>query len=95
MSLRRPALYKHATQPVDICKAHRFLKLGRLAGMGWWSPCRLLLYSYRRRRAAAVMRMWRPLEVGTRRVLLLRAADGVVFQVAGDVGKVVAREGHY
>jgi len=63
--------------------------------MGWWSPCRLLLYSYRRRRAVAVMRMWRPLEVGTRRVLLLRAADGVVFQVAGDVGKVVAREGHY
>jgi hypothetical protein len=63
--------------------------------MGWWSPCRLLLYSYRRRRAAAVMRMWRPLEVGTRRVLFLRAADGVVFQVAGDVDKVVAREGHY
>jgi len=41
------------------------------------------------------MRMWRPLEVGTRRVLFLRAADGAVFQVAGDVDKVVAREGHY
>jgi len=54
-----------------------------------------LLYSYRRRSAAAVMRMWRPLEVGTRRVLFLRAADGAVFQVAGDVDKVVAREGHY
>jgi hypothetical protein len=80
---------------MDICKAHRFLKLGWLAGMGWWSPCRLLLYSYRRRRAAAVMRMWQPLEAGRRAVLLLRGADGVVFQVAGAVAKTAAGEAHH
>jgi len=58
-------------------------------------PCRLLLYSYRRRRAAAVMRLWRPVEVGARRVLLLRGADGAVFQVAGTVAKTAAGEAHH
>jgi hypothetical protein len=63
--------------------------------MEWWAPCRILLYSYRRRRAAAVLRMWLDPGVGTRRVLLLRGSDGAVFQVAGDVAKAATGDGHY
>jgi hypothetical protein len=63
--------------------------------MDWWLPCKFLLYSYRRRRAVAVMRTWFPLEVGTRRVLLLRSGGGDVFQTVGDVTKAAAREGYY
>jgi hypothetical protein len=66
-----------------------------LMNMEWWAPCRVLLYSYRRKKAIAVMRTWSPLELGSRQVLLLRAADGAVFQVAGDVAKVTAKEGYY
>jgi len=63
--------------------------------MEWWAPCRILLHSYRRRKAIAVMRLWLDPGVGTRRVLLLRAADGAVFRVAGQVAKAAARDGYY
>jgi hypothetical protein len=41
------------------------------------------------------MRLWLNPGVGTRQVLLLRAADGAVFQVAGQVAKAAARDGYY
>jgi len=61
----------------------------------WWLPCRVLLYNYRRKKAVAALRLWFAPGVGTRQLLLLRGADGNVFQVIGDVGKVAAREGYY
>jgi hypothetical protein len=61
----------------------------------WWLPCKILLYSYRRRRAVAALRLWFDPGVGTRRVLLLRGENGNVFQVAGDVAKAAAKEGYY
>ncbi len=63
--------------------------------MDWWVPCRITLYSYRRRKAVAAVRTWLPLEPGLRAALLLRGADGAVFQVAGTVAKSAAGEGHY
>jgi hypothetical protein len=63
--------------------------------MDWWLPSRILLYNYRRRRAAVVMRLWLDPGIGTRRVLLLRGADGAVFRVVGNVAKAAAREGYY
>ena len=63
--------------------------------MDWWLPCRITLYSYRRKKAVAALRLWFDLGVGTRRVLLLRGENGDVFQVAGDVAKAAAKEGYY
>jgi hypothetical protein len=82
-------------QPVDKCKARRLLRPGRLSAVEWWLPCRILLRSYRRRKAAAVLRTWRPLETGARVALLLRNGDGAVFQVAGTAARSAAGEGHY
>jgi hypothetical protein len=59
-----------------------------------WLVCRVVLWA-RRRRAFAVVRTWQPLEVGRRVALLLRGADGAVFQVAGTVAKSAAGEGHH
>jgi hypothetical protein len=92
-------LYKYSMQPVDIYKecrnCGRFLRLGGLADVDWWLPCRIILRNYRRKRAIVTMRTWSPLELGSRQVLRLRAADGAVFQVAGDVAKAAAGDGHY
>jgi len=63
--------------------------------MDWWLVARVTLYAYRRRRAYAAVRTWTALEAGARRVLLLRGADGAVFQVAGVVSRVEAREAHH
>jgi hypothetical protein len=63
--------------------------------MDWWLVTRIALYAYRRRRAFAAVRTWQPLEAGARRVLLLRGADGAVFQVAGIVARSAAGEGHH
>jgi hypothetical protein len=63
--------------------------------MDWWLPCKFLLYSYKRRRAVAALRLWFAPGVGTRQVMLLRDGVGNVFQVAGDVGRVGARDGYY
>jgi hypothetical protein len=63
--------------------------------MDWWLPCRITLYSYRRKRAVATIRTWFDPGVGTRRVLLLRGKDGDAFQVAGDLVKSAAGVGHY
>jgi hypothetical protein len=60
-----------------------------------WLICRVVLHAYRRRRASVVVRTWQPLEAGRRGALLLRGADGAVFQVAGAVAKSAAGEGHY
>ena len=60
-----------------------------------WLVCRVVLHAYSRRRAFAVVRTWQPLEVGRRVALLLRGADGAVFQVAGTVAKSAAGEGYY
>ena len=57
--------------------------------------CRIVLHAYRRKRAAAVVRTWHPLELGSRQVLLLRGADGAVFQVAGTVHRSAVGEGHH
>jgi len=61
----------------------------------WWLPCRILLYSHRRRKAVAALRLWFAPGVGTRQLLLLRDGGGNVFQVVGDVSKAAAREGYY
>ncbi len=60
-----------------------------------WLVCRVVLHAYRRRRAAVAVRTWFPLEAGSRAALLLRGADGDVFQVAGTVSKSAAGEGHH
>jgi hypothetical protein len=67
----------------------------RHADVEWWLPCKILLYSYRRRRAVAALRLWFDPGVGTRRVLLFRDGGGNVFQVAGDVNKAATKEGYY
>jgi len=59
-----------------------------------WLVCRVVLWA-RRRRAFAVVRTWQPLEAGRRVALLLRGADGAVFQVAGAVARSAAGEGHH
>ncbi len=63
--------------------------------MDWWLPSRVLLYSYKRKKAVAALRLWFDPGVGARRVLLLRNAGGEMFQVAGAVSKVAAKEGYY
>jgi hypothetical protein len=60
-----------------------------------WLVCRVVLHAYRRRKAIAAVRTWFPLEPGARTVLLLRGADGNVFQVVGTVAKSAAGEGHH
>ena len=60
-----------------------------------WLVCRVVLHAYSRRRAFAVVRAWQPLEAGRRVVLLLRGADGAVFQAAGAVARSAAGEGHH
>ena len=60
-----------------------------------WLICRIILYAYRRRKAVVAVRTWHPLEAGSRQVLLLRNGDGEVFQVAGNVARSAAGEGHY
>jgi hypothetical protein len=60
-----------------------------------WLVCRVVLYAYSRRRAFAVVRTWQPLETGRRVILLLRGADGAVFQVAGTVARSAAGEGYH
>jgi len=62
--------------------------------MNPWLPCRILLYSYRRKKAVAALRLWFAPGVGTRQLLLLRGRGGEVFQVAGTVSKVATREGY-
>jgi len=61
----------------------------------WWLVCKVVLYAYRRRKAAAIIRTWFDPGVGARRVLLLRDGGGNVFQVVGDVSKVMTREGYF
>jgi hypothetical protein len=63
--------------------------------MDWWLPCKITLYSYRRKKAVATMRMWLDPGIGTRRVLFFRDGGGNVYQVAGDVAKAAAKEGYY
>ncbi len=63
--------------------------------MDWWTPCRIMLYAHKHRKAFAAVRLWFPLEPGSRQVLLLRNGDGAVFQVAGAVSKSAAGQGHY
>jgi hypothetical protein len=63
--------------------------------MELWLVCRITLYAHKRRRAAVVVRTWFDPRVGTRRVLLLRGAGGIVFQAAGDVVKAAAKDGYY
>ena len=48
-----------------------------------------------KRRALVAVRTWFPLEAGARATMLLRGADGVVFQVAGTVRRSAAGEGHH
>jgi hypothetical protein len=60
-----------------------------------WLVCRIALYGYRRRKAVVAVRTWLPLEAGSRQILLLRGADGAVFQVAGFVDRAAAGEGHH
>jgi len=60
-----------------------------------WLVCRVMLHAYRRKRAFVAVRTWSPLEPGARVALLLRGADGAVFQVAGAVSRSAAGEGHY
>ena len=60
-----------------------------------WLVCRVVLHAYRRRRASVVVRTWQPLEAGRRVTLLLRGADGAVFQVAGTVARSAAGRGHH
>jgi hypothetical protein len=59
-----------------------------------WLICRVVLHMYSRRRALAVVRTWQPMEAGRRVALLLRGADGAVFQAAGVVARSAAGEGH-
>ena len=54
-----------------------------------------MLYSYRRKKAVASLRLWFAPGVGTRQLLLLRDGGGNVFQVIGYVGKAAAREDYY
>jgi len=63
--------------------------------MDWWLFCRITLYSYKRRRAVAALRLWFDLGVGTRRVLLLHDKAGNAYQVVGDVRRSAAKEGYY
>ncbi len=60
-----------------------------------WLICRITLYNYKRRKAVVAVRTWFPLEANARMALLLRNADGAVFQVAGTVSRSAAGEGHY
>jgi hypothetical protein len=62
--------------------------------MNPWLPCRITLYSYRRKKAVAALRLWFDPGAGARRVLLLRGRNGDVFQVVGAVSKVATREGY-
>jgi hypothetical protein len=83
-------------QPVDISKTRgRLLKPPRLSIVDPWLPCRILLYSYRRKKAVAVLRLWFDPGAGARRVLLLRDGGGNVFQAAGTVARSAAGEGYY
>jgi hypothetical protein len=82
-------------QLVVKCKARRrFLRPWRLIAMEPWLVCKITLYAHKRRAAVAV-RMWLPLEAGSRQVLLLRGADGVIFKVVGAVRRSAAGEGHH
>ncbi len=60
-----------------------------------WLVCRVVLHARRRKRAFAAVRTWLPLKPGSRTVMLLRGADGAVFQVAGTVARAAAGQGHY
>jgi hypothetical protein len=82
-------------QPVDKCKARRFLRPRPPNVVEPWLVCRITLYAHKRKRAAAVVRTWFGPRVGTRTALLLRAAGGAVFQVAGTVSKSATGRGHY
>jgi hypothetical protein len=62
--------------------------------MEFWLVCRVNLYAYRRRKALVAVRMWRPLEAGSRAVLFFRDADGTIFQVAGAAAGSAAGEGY-
>jgi hypothetical protein len=60
-----------------------------------WLVCRVVLYAYRRKKAFVSVRTWTALEPSSRAVLLLRGADGAVFQVGGAVRRSAAGKGHY
>ena len=95
MFLRRPSSLQICDEAVGISKASGgFLRPQMPNVMERWLVCRVVLWA-RRRRASVVVRTWQPLEAGRRVALLLRDADGAVFQVASTVARSAAGEGHH